>query len=129
LDEVTAVMSEAFVTGSSVNRRVVRPAHLHEDDIVHYLIYGDGAAVGSATVALHGNGLASIWNVGTRYHYRRQRYATTLMLAVLDDLRRRGFSSSVLMASSSGLPLYEQLGYRTIGRTTFLAPPLARRSD
>ncbi len=124
LDEVTAVMAEAFVTGSSVNRRVVRPAHLHEDDILHYLIYGDGTAVASATVALHANGLASIWNVGTRYRYRRQRYATTLMLAVLDDLRRRGYRSSVLMASSSGQPLYEQLGYRSIGRTVYLAPPI-----
>jgi len=127
LDEVTAVMSEAFVTGSTVNRRVVRAAHLHEDDILHYLIYGDGAAVGSATVALHANGLASIWNVGTRYRYRRQRYATTLMLAVLDDLRRRGCPTSVLMASSSGQPLYAKLGYRVIGQTIYFAPPVGRR--
>jgi hypothetical protein len=32
----------------------------------------------------------------------------------------------MLMASPSGQPLYEQLGYRIIGRTVYFAPPVAR---
>jgi predicted acetyltransferase len=70
--------------------------------------------------------MAGIWNVGTRYKFRRQRIATTLMSALLDDLYRRGCTTSTLMASASGLHLYEQLGYRQIGVTAYMAPPYFR---
>ncbi len=125
LEDVTRVMTEAFSTGNSVNQRVVRPAHLDDPGIMHYLVYADGEPAACATVALHG-GMAGIWNVGTRRVFRRQRYATTIMLGLLDDLRGRGFGISTLMASPSGQPLYEHLGYRHIALITYMGPPFVR---
>ena len=120
--DVGRVMSEAFASGAGVNNRIGRAEHLGASDILHYLAYQDGEPSACATVALCGE-MAGIWNVGTRYRFRRQRHATTLMLAVLDELRARGIEASMLMASSVGEPLYEQLGYRQIGVTTYYGPP------
>lgn len=122
LDAIALVMSEAFATGSSVNRRVARPAHLADPAMLHYLVYSGDEPAGCATVALH-NGMAGIWNVGTRYPFRRQGYATTIMRALLDDLRARGVTVSMLMASPAGQRLYETLGYRHVGLTTYMGPP------
>lgn len=116
------VMAEAFASGAGVNNRISRAEHLGASDILHYLAYVDGEPAACATIALCGE-MAGIWNVGTRYRFRRQRHATTLMLAVLDDLRARDIQASMLMASSAGQPLYEQLGYRQIGVTTYYGPP------
>lgn len=120
------IMAEAFASGSGVNNRISRPEHLGASDILHYLAYVDGQPAACATVALCGE-MAGIWNVGTRHRFRRQRHATSLMLAVLDDLRAQGIDASMLMASSAGEPLYAQLGYRTIGVTTYYGPPYRPR--
>lgn len=116
------VMSEAFASGSGVNSRIGRREHLGARDILHYLVYVDDEPAACATVALHGE-MAGIWNVGTRTGFRRQRHATTLMMAILAELREQGISASMLMASSAGKPLYEQLGYRQIGTTIYFGPP------
>jgi predicted GNAT family acetyltransferase len=125
IEAVIAVMSEAFATDSSVNQRVARTNHLTDPNIIHYLVYSGGEPAACATVALQGR-MAGIWNVGTRYIFRRQRFATTLMCALLDDLRQNGCTASTLMSSASGLPLYEQLGYRQIGVTAYMGPPYYR---
>ncbi len=67
--------------------------------------------------------MAGVWNVGTRSRFRRQRYATTIMRALLDDLRAQGITASMLMASPAGQHLYETLGYRHVGLTTYMGPP------
>lgn len=127
LEDVRRVMTEAFSTGSSVNRRVVRAEHLHHPEIRHYLVYAGLEAAACATVALRDD-MASIWNVGTRYLFRRRGYATAIMLALLDDLRAEGCTASTLMASPDGYPLYDRLGYRQIGTTMYMGPVLARRT-
>ena len=126
LDDVTRVMAEAFATGDSVNQRVVRATHLNDPAIIHYLVYADGEPAGCATVALHA-GMAGIWNVGTRHVFRRQGYASTIMLGLLDDLRAYGYRASALMASPSGQPLYERLGYRHVALVTYMGPPFIRK--
>jgi hypothetical protein len=122
LADMGLVMSEAFATSHGVNQRVARPEHLDDPDIVHYVIYSGDEPAACATVALCEN-MGGVWNVGTRYRFRRQRFATTIMLALLDDLRERGIADSMLMASPAGQPLYEALGYRLIGTTVYLGPP------
>ncbi|NDJ79323.1 MAG: GNAT family N-acetyltransferase [Chloroflexi bacterium] len=126
LDAIGVVMSEAFSTGSEVNRRITRPEHLDDPAITHYVVYAGDEPAACATVVACGE-LAGIWNVGTRYKFRRQRFATTVMFGVLDDLRQRGFPVTVLMASHAGFPLYERMGYRTIGTTHYMAPPYINR--
>lgn len=120
--DLRRVMTDSFGTDDSVNDRVARLDHLDAPDIAHYLIYEGSEPAACATVAMQ-NGIGGIWNVGTRYPFRRQRYATTIMLALLDDLRMCGCPASMLMASPAGRPLYERLGYRQIGTTYYMGPP------
>jgi hypothetical protein len=128
LADIEVIMSEAFATGTAVNRRVVRPDHLPDPTISHYVAYAGQEPATCATVVICGE-MAGIWNVGTRYKFRRQRYATTIMFAVLDDLRARGYPVTMLMASPNGQPLYERLGYRHIATTYYMGPPYFMRSS
>jgi predicted N-acetyltransferase YhbS len=123
LDDVRRVMNEAFGTGTSVNQRVVRDEHLGDPTVGHYLIYAGREPATCALVVTY-HGIAGIWNVGTRFRFRRQRLATTIMLALLNELRACGCAVSVLMASPEGQPLYQQLGYREIGNVNYMGPPL-----
>ena len=125
LEDVKQVMSEAFGTGSGVSRRVVRPTHLDDPAITHYLIYAGNEPASCATVARCDPGapMAGVWNVGTRTLFRRQRYAVTIMLGLLDDLAARGCTMTTLMASPEGLSLYRRLGYRRIGMAMYMGPP------
>jgi hypothetical protein len=123
LDDVRRVMNEAFGTGTSVNQRVARAEHLADPTVRHYLIYAGSEPAACAMVAMCDT-MAGIWNVGTRYRFRRQGFATTVMLALLNDLSARGYPVSVLMASPEGYPLYQQLGYRDIGDISYMGPPL-----
>jgi GNAT superfamily N-acetyltransferase len=116
------VMSEAFATTSAVNARVSRPEHLHDPAIAHYLLFSSADPASCATVTIY-EGMAGVWNVGTRRRFRRKGYATTLMIALLNDLREQGITASMLMASPSGQPIYERLGYRHIGTTMYMRPP------
>ncbi|HVO71842.1 MAG TPA: GNAT family N-acetyltransferase [Aggregatilineaceae bacterium] len=127
LDDVRRVMNEAFGTGTSVNQRVVRAEHLGDPGIRHYLLYAGREPAACAMVAMCGE-MAGVWNVGTRYRYRRQGFATRVMLALLDDLRACGCPVSVLMASPEGQPLYQQLGYREIGNVNYMGPPFVSTS-
>jgi GNAT superfamily N-acetyltransferase len=122
LRDVVRVMEDAFATNDSVNSRVVQTDHLDDATISHYLLYQDGTPACCATVARCGD-MAGIWNVGTRYRFRRQGFATAIMHVVLDELRAEGCELSALMASPAGQPLYEKLGYRQIGTTSYMGPP------
>lgn len=122
LAAVRRVMEEAFMSGSEVSQRVVRDEHLADPDVAHYLVYAGPEAVACATVVRH-DGMAGVWNVGTRRGFRRRGYATLLMQTVLHDLTAWGCTGSILMASPSGEPLYLKLGYRPIGRICYMGPP------
>jgi ribosomal protein S18 acetylase RimI-like enzyme len=124
LRHMRPIMAEAFGTSDAVNRRITRPEHLDDPGVAHYLIYANGTPVSCATVTRCGD-VAALWNVGTRRAFRRQRFAATLVQAILDDLAAGGITTSILLASPSGQPLYERLGYRTIGTTMYMAPPVS----
>jgi ribosomal protein S18 acetylase RimI-like enzyme len=126
IEDIAHVMSEAFASSSNVNRRVARTEHLHDPSTRHYIIYDEMEPAACATVAVCGD-IAGIWNVGTRYRFRRMRYATTIMRAILSDLGALGVTLSTLMASTAGQPLYERLGYRAIGQTYYMGPPYNNR--
>lgn len=116
------VMAASFGTGANVNRRVARRSHLSDPAITHYLVHAGAEPVACATLAPL-DGVGGVWNVGTRPRYRRQGYAAALMAALLADLRAQGVTTSALLASRDGYPLYARLGYRRIGTVAFLGPP------
>lgn len=122
INDIRMVMSESFATDLSVNRRVARDSHLLSSDVMHYITYIGSEAAACATIARCG-AMAGIWNVGTRYKFRRQGIASAIMITLLDDLRREGCPRTMLMASPAGQPLYHQLGYRTIGTAYYMRPP------
>ena len=59
---------------------------------------------------------ASVQWVATDPAHRRQGLGTRVMRALLADARRRGARTASLQASPDGLPLYERLGFTTVGR-------------
>jgi ribosomal protein S18 acetylase RimI-like enzyme len=59
---------------------------------------------------------ASVQWVATDPAHRRQGLGTRVMRALLADARRRGARTASLQASPDGFPLYERLGFATVGR-------------
>lgn len=126
LDDIVAVLRDAFGTSHVISRRVVRAEHLGDPTVRHYLMFDrddPGVAVACATATIHAGGVATIWNVGTRRDYRREGYGTALMLGVLDDLRQQGAPLTALLSSAEGVGLYTALGYRTLAKTYYMGPP------
>lgn len=126
LDDVVAVLRDAFGTSQLISRRVVRAEHIDHPAVRHYLIRDRDnvrVTVACATATIHAGGIATIWNVGTRHDYRREGYGTALMLGVLDDLRAQGVTLTALLSSPEGLRMYTALGYRTLAKTFYMGPP------
>jgi len=57
----------------------------------------------------------SVWLVATLPHARGKGLASALMSHALADGRERGRTTSTLQATDLGRPVYERLGYRSIG--------------
>lgn len=75
----------------------------------------DGRAV--ATAYTHRNGTdCGIYAVGTQPHWRRRGLARALVEHVLADARDAGMRTATLQSTPMGLPLYEALGFRAVGR-------------
>ena len=56
-----------------------------------------------------------VWFVATAPAARGQGLATALMAHALADARERGCTTSTLQATDLGRPVYERLGYRSLG--------------
>lgn len=58
---------------------------------------------------------ATVWFVATTPAARGQGYSTALMAQAMADARERGRVTSTLQATDAGRPVYERLGYRSLG--------------
>jgi GNAT superfamily N-acetyltransferase len=112
------VLYGAFFMGPEIGRCAVQPDHFSNPTIRHYLAYVQGEVAACATIVLH-EGIAGVWNVGTLQPFRRKGIASALLMRALADAAADGYRSSVLIASTMGRPLYEQMGYRLLGYSTF----------
>ena len=82
----------------------------------------DGELV--ATSALFtGSGMAGIYGVATSPAARGRGYGRAMTVATMAEGRRRGLRVAVLLASEMGEPVYRRLGFRDVGRVTFLHWP------
>jgi GNAT superfamily N-acetyltransferase len=86
-------------------------AHLPRESVTAW-----GAGGDAVVVVREQDGDASVWFVATVPQARRQGLAGGLIRAALADARTRGATTTTLWASPMGAPVYERLGYRTIGR-------------
>ena len=82
----------------------------------------DGELV-AASALFTGSGVAGVYGVMTSEAARGRGYGRALTVAVMEEGRRRGLGVSVLLASELGEPVYRRLGYRDVGRVTFLRWP------
>jgi len=113
------VMGEAFHMDSSINRNMVRAEH--DDDLMvhHYLAYFQDHP-GAAATMTYTDGIAGVWNVGTRRMFRRRGLAQALMTRMLSDAAAAGYGCSALLASNQGRPLYHKLGYETVAQAMYM---------
>ncbi|MEX1142029.1 MAG: GNAT family N-acetyltransferase [Thermoleophilaceae bacterium] len=82
---------------------------------VHLYAAGDGDEPSSCLMAFDHGGDCSIWLVATLPQARGNGLARALMGHALADGRERGCTTSTLEATDLGRPVYERLGYRSLG--------------
>jgi GNAT superfamily N-acetyltransferase len=122
--DLLQMMYDIFFVGPEVSRCIVQTDHmLPESPMRHYLAYYDGMPVGCGSVSLS-HDLAGLWSIGTLRNFRRMGIATALMGYILHEAALLGYTSSILLASPMGRPLYEEMGYRSIGDAVQYGPPL-----
>ena len=78
-------------------------------------LYAYTAGPGSCLLTMDHEDDCSVWFVATVPAARGQGLATALMAHALADARERGCTTSTLQATDLGHPVYERLGYRSLG--------------
>jgi GNAT superfamily N-acetyltransferase len=79
-----------------------------------YGVEEDGELASGLLTFDHGDD-CSVWLVATRERSRGRGLAGTLMAHAMADARERGRTTSTLQATDFGRPVYERLGYRSLG--------------
>jgi GNAT superfamily N-acetyltransferase len=89
--------------------------HLEAGDGLYlYGVERDGELASGLVTFDHGDD-CSVWLVATREQSRGRGLAGALMAHALADARERGRTTSTLQATDLGRPVYERLGYRSLG--------------
>lgn len=93
-----------------------------EPQMTYFAGWFEGRIVASSAIYT-GTGLAGIYAVGTVADLRGRGFGGALTAAALREGRRRGLRSAALLSSELGIPVYRRLGFREVGRVTFLGSP------
>lgn len=83
------------------------------DGLYVYTAGSDGPS--SCLMAFDHGDDCSVWLVATLPEARGQGLAGALMAHALADARKRGRTTSTLQATDHGRPVYERIGYRSLG--------------
>ncbi len=94
---------------------------LRVEGVRHYLARYNSVPVATLTLILKGE-IAGIWNVGTLADYRRRGIAAAMMRHAIAEAAMLGYTSTMLLASHDGEPLYEHLGYIAQGTIQIFVP-------
>jgi len=113
---------EEYVEGpASYDRDVGLPG---ETPLRRFLLRADGEPVASSAL-LPGppaSRLAGIFSVGTLEPARGRGFGTVVTQAAMDAARESGAQVAVLQASDMGRPVYERLGFETVGSVAVHIP-------
>ena len=108
------VMSIAFEIPHSVAAAVYGSEQAWHGTLKGYIGFVNGKAVTTAAATITGD-VIGLYSVATLPQYRRLGFAEAIMRQVIDEATRtRNVERTVLQSTSSGLSLYEKMGYRTI---------------
>ena len=103
---------DAYGTRSAFARAL---ANLEAGDGLYlYGVEEDGELAAGLVTFDHGED-CSVWLVATREQSRGRGLAGALMSHAMADARERGRTTSTLQATDLGRPVYERLGYRSLG--------------
>ncbi len=116
-----AILSRVFYMPRSEIDLVLSDRVLEARHVRHYLGRMGDVPIATATLVQDGN-LAGVWNVGTLSEYERRGVGSEMMRHALADARSLGYTESMLLASIEGAPLYERLGYTTLGAIETFVP-------
>jgi GNAT superfamily N-acetyltransferase len=84
----------------------------------HYLGLLNDQPVATATLFI-GAGVAGIYNVATLAQARGQGIGSAMTLTALYDGRDLGYRAGVLQSSGMGYPVYQRLGFQTLGQMDY----------
>ncbi len=121
-DEQMKKLAVVWNNGRDANNyQPILPAHNIAPALVQRFIEIDGepAAYGRA-ILVDGNAL--LCDVNAFPNYRRRGLGRAIMESLHAGLARAGATRVVLTATEMGLPLYEQLGYRTLAQDWIYVP-------
>ena len=104
------LMSSAFEIPNSVSDSIYAPERAWAGGFQGYVGFVNGTAVTTAASMATGD-VIGLYSVATQPHYRRRGFAEAIMRQVL---QHSGVERTVLQSTSSGLSLYEQMGYRSV---------------
>jgi ribosomal protein S18 acetylase RimI-like enzyme len=108
------IMSTAFEIPPSVSTAIYGGERAWQGEFQGYVGYANGKAVTTAAAVVAG-GVVGLYSVATLPPYRRHGFAEAIMRQVVNQISQStGIERTVLQATSSGLALYEAMGYRTV---------------
>ena len=116
-----SLLSRVFHIAPDEAEMVLGDNALAVEGVRHYIGKLGGEAVGTLSMVTSGH-VPGIWNVGTLAEHRRTGIGTALMRHALQEAAGEGRTSSMLLASKEGVPLYERLGYRTLSTVRIFVP-------
>lgn len=113
--ELTEVQIQTLGPGYQLRAALKRFLGLEHIGVAHHLLGRiDGRPVAAAT-ALETGPIPTLWGIGTLEEYRGRGVGRAITLAACRIVRANGHRMVGLWATPPGQPVYERIGFRTVG--------------
>ncbi|MEP1445224.1 MAG: GNAT family N-acetyltransferase [Paraglaciecola sp.] len=117
IDTFVDVCSNGF--GYDISPEVMYSASTFSE-VSLYLLYQNNSPVATALTYVE-NGVCGIYQVSVPNLYRGKGYAKSMMIMLLNEIKKSDLETATLQASMMGLPLYANLGFQENGQLRFYA--------
>ena len=114
IEQIVAMLAREMDLPVDPFLRVFDPDTLAVRGMEMFVAAQDGTVVSTVTV-IQTDGVAGIWAMATASEHRRRGHGRALLTTVINRCLERGIARFYLHASEAGRPLYESLGFETVG--------------
>lgn len=114
IGKTVAMLAQEMVIPADPLRRVFDPDTTAARGLNMFVASKDDAIISTVTI-IQAAGVAGIWAMATAPEHRRRGHGRALLARVLNTYRARGVARFYLHATEAGRPLYESLGFDTVG--------------